>query len=354
MSSNGFRRILVTGSSGFIGGWTAQILAERGYTVRAQYRRSRIPTHLEEVQRRGVELQRRDLTVLAEVRHLLQDVEAVIHCAALARDWGYEEDFFLHNVEVTKHLVEEARRAGCRVFVFLSSLSVYGFGDHRQSTEEGPFYPYVSGYQRSKKAAEEVVLRAAAPGFRVTVLRSGNAYGPGDTTTFYRLLAAQERGVRGTVSGNRALTSPVYVEDLVEAVILALENEAAAGQVFNITSGEEVTWAEMMQHCAELLGVRPWFELPISLAWIAAYLFNGIYRLFRIKAEPVVFPYRIAHIARDYNFSIEKARRILGYRPKTDWRTGLSRTVDAYRRYKDSGVNEFRTPPEQRGDRSSG
>jgi len=113
--------------------------------------------------------------------------------------------------------------------------------------------------------------------------------------------------------------------------------DRAGGQVFNIPSGEEVTWAQMMDHCAELLGVHPWFELPIPLAWVAAHLFNGIYRLLRIKGEPPVFPYRVAHLAWDYNFSIDKARRILGYRPKTDWKTGLSRTVDAYRRDKDSG-----------------
>jgi len=349
MPSSGSRKILVTGASGFVGGWTARILAERGYALRAQYRRSRIPTHLEEVRRLGAELQRGDLTAPEDVRALLRDVEAVIHCAAKVTDWGSEQDFFLHNVQITKRLIEEARRAGCRVFVFLSSLSVHGFGVHRGSTEEGPFYPYHSGYQRSKKEAEQFVLSCGASGFRTTVLRSGNAYGPGDTTTFYRLLTALERGVRGTVSGGRVLTSPVYVEDLVEAVILALENEASAGQVFNITSGEEVTWREIMQRCAEFLGARPWFELPIALSWIAAYLFNGIYRLFRIKAAPVVSPYRIAHIAWDFNFSIEKARRVLGYRPKIDWRTGLSRTVAAYRRYKASGVKEFRPPPESRG-----
>jgi nucleoside-diphosphate-sugar epimerase len=339
-------RILVTGASGFIGGWTARILAQRGYAVRAQYRRSVIPRHLEEIRGKGVELARGDLTDREGLPRLLHGVHGVIHCAAMARDWGYEKDFLLHNLEVTRYLVEEARRAGCGVFVFLSSLSVHGFGDHRQSTEEGPFYPHVSGYQRSKRAAEEVVLRSGGPGFRVTVLRSGNAFGPGDTTTFYRLFDAQRRGVRGTVRGNRALTSPVYVEDLVEAVALALETEAAGGQVFNITSGEEVTWTEMMAYSAELLGVHPWFELPILPAWIAAYLFNGIYRLFRIKAEPVVFPYRVAHIARDYNFSIEKARTLLGYRPNIDWRTGLARTVAAYRCYRQTGVVEFRAPGE--------
>lgn len=340
MAPETFRRILITGSSGFIGSWVTSTLTKRGYPVRGLYRRNRMPAHLEEIRRAGAEVERRDLTVREEVRLSLQNIDAVIHCAALVRDWGYERDYHTQNFEVSKTLVDEARRAGCRVFVFLSSLSVQGFGIHRGSTEEGPFYPHVSGYQRTKKAAEEYVLSQSAPGFRVTVLRSGNAYGPGDTTTFYRLLAAQEKGIRGTLSGSRVLTSPVYVEDLVEAVILALENDRSGGQVFNITSGEEVTWAQMMDYCAELLGVRPWFELPIPLAWVAAHLFNRIYRLLRIKADPLVFPYRVAHLAWDYNFSIDKARRILGYRPKTDWRTGLSRTVAAYRRFKE-GRNSF-------------
>ena len=97
MSSSERRRILVTGSSGFIGGWTAGILAERGYTVRAQYRRSRIPAHLEEVRRLGAELLRGDLTVADDISTLLEGVETVIHCAAMARDWGYEEDFRLQS-----------------------------------------------------------------------------------------------------------------------------------------------------------------------------------------------------------------------------------------------------------------
>jgi nucleoside-diphosphate-sugar epimerase len=332
MARNDFHKILVTGSSGFIGGWVTRVLVERGYPVRGLYRRQQLPEHLQEIHRRGADLQRRDLTRPEDVLAALEDVDAVIHCAALARDWGYEREFQIQNFEVTKRVIDQARRAGCRVFVFLSSLSVQGFGVHRGSTEEGPSYPHVSGYQRSKKAAEQYVLSRNEPGFRVTVLRSGNAYGPGDTTTFYRLFAAQEKGIRGTIGGSQVLTSAVYVEDLVEAVILALENEESAGEVFNITSGEEVTWGQMMHYSAELLGVHPWFELPIPLAWIAAYLFNAIYRLLRIKAEPPVFPYRVAHVGWDYNFSIDKARRVLGYRPKTDWRTGLSRTVAAYKR----------------------
>ena len=82
------------------------------------------------------------------------------------------------------------------MFVRIGSIAVHGFGLHAQTTEEGPYYPLCCPYQRTKKQAEEEVLTRSAPGFRTVVLRPANVYGPGDTTTFYRLLAAQERGVR--------------------------------------------------------------------------------------------------------------------------------------------------------------
>ncbi len=328
----GFRgRVLVTGSSGFIGGWVARTLADRGYSIRAQYRRQVPPDHLMDLSTRGAEIERRDLTDRQAVRSCLQNVQAVIHCAALSRDWGSEEQFHIHNLEITKSLLEEARQAGCRVFLFLSSLSVHGFGNHYNSTEDGPYYAYHNDYQRKKRAAERFVLAGGSPELRVTVIRPGNVYGPGDTTTFYRLFDAQEKGIRGTLGGGKRLTSPVYVEDLVEAVILALENDACAGQIFNITSGEEVTWKQLLGYSAELLGVKPWLALPIPVAWVAAYLLSWIYRLLRLKAEPPLCPYRVAHLAWDFHFNIARAKQVLGYRPRVDWREGLRRTVAAYR-----------------------
>lgn len=123
----------------------------------------------------------------------------------------------------------------------------------------------------------------------------------------------------------------VYIEDLVQAVVLALESEAAAGQVFNITSGEQVSWGELMGYSASLLGVHPWFELPLPVAWVLAGLLSGSYRLLGIRRDPPLTPYRWAHVAHDFDFSIQKARRLLGYRPQVGWREGLRRTVEAYR-----------------------
>jgi nucleoside-diphosphate-sugar epimerase len=330
MAQVGTRRVLVTGASGFIGGWIARGLHERGYAVRALYRRERPPARLAALAAAGVEVVRGDLTRDPDARAAVSAQEAVVHAAGLL-DWGPAELFQRLNVEATARLLAEARADGCRVFLYIGSAAVHGFGPHHRSTEQGPYYAPVSAYQTSKRQAEEAVLAANAPGFRTTVLRPANVYGPGDTTTLYRMLAGQERGIRTTLGGGRRLTSVVYIEDLVRAVVLALESEAAAGQVFNITSGEQVSWGELMGYSASLLGVHPWFELPLPVAWVLAGLLSGSYRLLGIRRDPPLTPYRWAHVAHDFDFSIQKARRLLGYRPQVGWREGLRRTVEAYR-----------------------
>jgi nucleoside-diphosphate-sugar epimerase len=329
--SSGPRKVLVTGASGFIGGWIARGLAERGYAVRALYRRPRAPAFLQALAASGAEVERRDLGWPEDARAAVQGMEAVVHAAALASDWGDAELFRRQNVEVTVRLLGEARAAGCGVFVFLGSISVHGFGPHVQTTEEGPYYPLRNPYQRTKKLAEEEVLAANGPGFRTVVLRPADVYGPGDTTTFYRLLAAQERGIRGTLGGGLRLASLLAVEDLVQAVGLALEREQSAGQVFNITGGEPNTWRQLLGYTASLLGVRPWLELPFFVARPLAAVLSAIYAFLGIRKDPPLTPYRVEHVAYDFDFSIEKAQKVLGFSPAVGWREGLARTVAAYR-----------------------
>lgn len=325
-------KVLVTGASGFIGGWVARTLHERGYAVRALYRRAVPPEHLEALGRGGAELLRLDLTGAEAAGEAVRGVVSVIHAAALTGDWGSAALFRKLNYRVTVDLLEAAQQAGCRSFVFIGSLAVHGFGPHRNSSEEGPYYPHVNPYQVSKKMAEDYALSRNSGSFRTTVIRPGNVYGPGDTTMFYRLLAAQRRGVKGTIGGGHSLTCPVYVSDLVEAVILALEREQSAGLVFNITGGERVTWKELLELSASLLQVKPFLSLPFPPARFLGAVLPFFYRIFGIKADPPLSRYRVDHLANDYHFSIDRARKILGYEPRVDWREGLRRTVEAYRR----------------------
>jgi nucleoside-diphosphate-sugar epimerase len=326
-----FRRVLVTGASGFVGGWIVRVLSKRRIPLRALYRRAEPPEELRALQGRGVELQRGDLAEADAARRAVDGVDAVVHAAGPSQYWGPEGLFRTGIYETTLRLLEQSRAAGVSVFVYLSSLSVHGLGTHRQSTEEGPYYPLITHYQRYKRMTEEAVIAACEPTFRTVALRPGDVYGPGDRTTFYRMVHYQRRGVKAVVGHGRYLTSLVYAEDLAEAVLGALRREEAGGEIINVTGGEEVTWRDVLDRTADLVGAHPWFTLPVPLArFVVRAVLTPFFTLVPLPVGNYLSRYAIEHVVHDFHFDISKARRLLGYRPAVPWREGIRRTVEAY------------------------
>jgi nucleoside-diphosphate-sugar epimerase len=385
--------IIVTGASGFIGSHLALELERRGYSVTAQYRRAEPPPALRELERAGGRLVRADLGSEDGAASLFApdagaghagaghvgapDAGAgnagaghvgaldaggaadlgdsgsavrqhgpggahngpglagtgVIHVAALASDWGPYRRFHEANVLATERLLEAARSAGVRRVVHTSSLAVHGFGPHRGSTEQGPYYEYVNHYQHSKMVSEHRALLNNCEDFEVTVIRPGNVYGPGDTTTMFPIFDGIERGMMGFINAGRSLTSLVYIDDLVGGLINAYEAPGAAGRVYNLTSEEEVTWRRLVERAADLLGAkRPRLSLASGLAGTLAAAMEGTFRVFHAPTAPALTRYRVDQLAHDYHFDVTRARSELGFEPKTDFETGLARTVADYKK----------------------
>ncbi len=329
--------IALTGASGFLGKRLTALLLAEGFRVRAIHRRERAPSGLSILACDALEIFRANLEKPDESLAALQDADVVIHAAALAKDWGSNRDFMKANVEVTEILLDAARKSGCRQFIFVSSLAVQGFGYHEGSTEEGPYYPIRHPYPDSKKKAESAVLASGSPGFSVAVARLGYVFGPGDTTSTYRIFDAAGKGSFGWIGKGANRTSMIYVDDACQALIKSIGNPAIRGETVNIVGDESISWKDFALLVNKVLDSRKApVRLPTMLALLAAAALSGIFLVSGSRDGPPLTLYRVRRSTVEYVFSNAKAKHLLGFAPSIGIETGMRMAAAAYRTWKDS------------------
>lgn len=325
-------RFLITGATGFIGGHTAETLVRRGKEVCAFVRPPSDARFLEEL---GVELHRGELTDVARLRELVGEVDAVIHCAAKVGDWGPVQEYRQVNVEGLRCLLEACKGQPISRFIHMSSLGVYATRHHYGTDETEPLpRRHADGYSQSKVEAEQLAhhyyREFEVP---VVILRPGFVYGPRDRTVMPRLIEGLRQGTLRYpgAKGKRALNT-IFVGNLVHAVLLALEVPAAVGQTYNLTDGEYVSKRRFVEAVADALGLpRPWRAPPLWAARFATWLCESWARLTRAKKPPLFTYARLKFFGYNLDFSIDKARRELGYQPKYDFAEAIAQTVAWYR-----------------------
>lgn len=328
------KTILLTGASGFIGSHLAERLVARGDKVHALYRRENPPQALVSLgERYGdmIRLYRADLGDRERIAKALEDVEAVIHAAALALDWGSMESFVRTNYLATAELLAASRQAGAKVFLYMSSAVVQGFGPHVNSTEEGPYYPLKYPYPITKKMAEDYALSRNEADFRVTAIRPCNVYGPGDRTSTYAMYKAILEGVFGYIGDGEALTCPIYIDDLCAGTLAALDSPRTAGQALLLTDGSKVSWKEYCRVMYEAVGSKKKpVGFPTPLAALSARIMCFGAKLLGVGKPPPLTSYRVDQASQDYHFSNSKARSLIGFSPEVFYEEGLRRTAEAF------------------------
>jgi predicted dehydrogenase/nucleoside-diphosphate-sugar epimerase len=249
------RRVLITGASGFIGTRVAEVLCLReGWQVRGLVHR---PAGAARLSRLPVEMVQGDLRSPADVRRVVAGCDAVVHCA-VGTEYGNRRALRAVTVGGTESLLAAAREAGVSRFVHLSSISIHDPTWPGPIDEATPVSPALGDvYGRTKAEAERAVLAAARRGLTAVVLRPGCVYGPHGFTFVVNPLRALAEGRLVLEGSADTPANTVYVDNLVAAIVRALDApaEAARGEVFTVSDGDGCTWGDYYGEFARRLGV---------------------------------------------------------------------------------------------------
>jgi hypothetical protein len=259
----------------------------------------------------------------------LAECEVVYHLAAVASDWAPRDLVFAVNTEGTRNLLRMSRNAGVRRFVLMSTLAVHAPRGYRNGDERAPRDRDDMAYAVSKRLAEDLIFDPRLDGRIETVcIRPGLVpYGPHDHTSFDKLATALRNRTMAFVGNGETLTCTVYAENLAHGALLAGTHPAAPGNIFVITDDRTITWRTLFDLFADAVCAPPVrFKVPYPLARTAAAALEAVYSVLRIKQSPPLTRYRASLMARDYHFSCEKARRLLGYHPPVSLEEGVRRT----------------------------
>jgi nucleoside-diphosphate-sugar epimerase len=319
-------RIIITGITGFIGRALARTLSEAGQTVAGLVRPSSQTAPLSDL---NIEFFEGDVTDPASLEGLFQPGDWLIHAAGmLGRSGVPESAYHLLHVEGTHNTLTAAAAAGVARVLYISSPGVLGPINGPPTDETTPPAPS-NPYERSKAAAEQVVLQFAAQALPVVIARPEFIYGPGDLHVL-GLFQAVQRGLFFTIGRGQAVCHPTYIEDAVRGLMLCLE-QGRPGQIYHITGPRPVTFQEYGRTIADALGVRrPWLRLPKWLALSGALSLEALAKLTAIN--PPLSRTGVAFFSENRRFSWQKAARELGYHPKVELAEGVQRTVEWYRR----------------------
>jgi nucleoside-diphosphate-sugar epimerase len=322
--------ILVIGGNGFVGRSLVPALQDRGNSVRVLA----LPTEdTRWLEAREVAVYRGDIREPDTLVAPLHGVDRVVHLAGMMGIWRPMEDYHAVNVNGTENVCRAALAAKARL-VHVSSWTVYGMGMGRPVREDFPLKPLPEPYSITKAAGDKAVQRMIIEDhLRAVIIRPGTIFGPGDQLNFGRT-ADRILGGRRIIVGKGDNTVPfVYITDVVQGLLLALENDDAIGQAYNIANDHPLTQQQLLNAIAHEVGANPpRLRVPYRALYAAAYAAEHVAMLTRSQRDPLVTRHGVALFGTDNRHVIDKARRELGYLPQVDVREGVRLAAAWYRR----------------------
>ena len=323
-------RTLVTGGTGFTGSHLVRRLLARGDEVRVLDAAPGL--FHDELKRLGAQITLGSVTDTALVDRLVAGTEVVFHLAAAFRQINLpKREYWEINARGTRHVAEACRRHQVRRLVYCSTQGVHGHVVDVPGHEGSPIAPE-DYYQQTKYEGELALWEVARDGLEATVVRPMAIYGPGDPGRFLMLFRAVRRGRFLMFGDGEVFYHPLYIDNLVDAFELAAEHPKAVGETYLIGDDRYVSLNELVRETGRSVGIDVRIVyLPYAPLWLASALCEAVCTPLRI--EPPLFRRRAEWFRQNRAFTVDKARRELGYEPRVPLAEGLARTGAWYREH---------------------
>ncbi|MCY9864473.1 SDR family oxidoreductase [Vibrio coralliirubri] len=309
-------RLLVTGSTGFVGSRVVELARKRDWAV--------IPVMRKQIEPLTNSLVVPSIDASTDWSGAFEGVDCVVHCAARVHQMNEtEQDALIAYRDIntlgTLNLAKQAAEVGVKRFVFVSSIKVNG----ELSEPNLPFEPNLKNtpqdpYGLSKYEAEvELAKLSKETGLEVVIIRPPLVYGPGVKANFLSMMRLIDKGIPlpfGAIKNQRSL---VYLDNLSNLMLTCCEHPSAPGYTFLASDDQDVSTTQLMQTIAHAMGKSPRL-IPIPMSWIQA-------------GSSVLNKQHIAQrICGNLQVEIGLTKDILGWKPPVSFEQGIKRTVEAY------------------------
>lgn len=321
-------KVLVTGGTGFTGSALVRRLLADGHEVRAMDYKEGLAT--DQLREQGAEVIIGSVTEPDVVTKAVADVDVVQHLAAAFREMDVPNSYYEEvNVGGTRLMLEASEKVGVSKFVYCSTCGVHGNVDNPPADEDAPINA-ADYYQQTKYEAEPIVAEFHRRGLPTTILRPAAIYGPGDPERFFMIFRRVANGKFPMFGSGKTLYHPLYVENLVDAHMLAMDPERGNGSVYLIADEEYLSINELVRRVGQALDVDVSVRhYPITPLIVAGHVFEKVCKPLHIS--PPIFPRRVDWYRQNRAFDIGRAKRDLAYDPKVGLDEGLRLTAEWYR-----------------------
>ncbi|MFS1977281.1 UDP-glucose 4-epimerase family protein [Vibrio splendidus] len=309
-------KILVTGSTGFVGSRVVELARKRDWAV--------IPVVRKQIEPLINSLVVPSIDASTDWSGAFESVDCIVHCAARVHQMNEsEQDALAAYQEVntlgTLNLARQTAKAGVKRFVFVSSIKVNG----EFSEPNLPFEPNLNNtpqdpYGLSKYEAEvELAKLSKETGLEVVIIRPPLVYGPGVKANFLSMMRLIDKGIPlpfGAIKNQRSL---VYLDNLSSLILTCCEHLSAPGQTFLASDDHDVSTTQLMRTIAQSMGKSPRL-IPIPMAWIQA------------GSSALKKKHIAQRVCGNLQVEIGLTKEILGWKPPVSFEQGIKRTVEAY------------------------